>query len=163
MTKWLSDQVTKWLSDQVTKWPSDQMTEWPSDQVTEWPNVWVTEWPSNRMTDWLSDKVTNWPSNWVPEWLNEQMTELSNDQMTGWQDDRKLRRLLAVWYILLWSPVSLDQTNHWKICSKCVYLEDNILSVECGHKSSLIHFSKYSSERSHVWIFFLVWSRYNFL
>ena len=46
--------------------------------------------------------------------------------------------------------ISLDQTNHWKICSKCVYLEDNILSVECGHKSSLIHFSKYSSERSHV-------------
>ena len=53
--------------------------EWPSDQVTEWPSDRVTEWPSDQVTEW-----NEWPS----------------DQMNGWQDDRKLRRLLTVRYIL---------------------------------------------------------------
>ena len=45
--------------------------------ITEWLSEWVNERPSDRVTKWLGD--------WV----------------TGWQDDRKLRRRLTGWYILI--------------------------------------------------------------
>ena len=91
-----------------------------------------TEWPSDRVTEWLSDRVAEWPSDRVTEWTSDQVTE--------WLSNRKLRRRLTGWYILiirtryLWMFEVL--TFMWKMKVSVTYLYEMFVLANYSQSTS---------------------------
>ena len=132
----------------------------------EWPSDWVTKWLSDWITKWLNDKVTQWPRDWMTEWPSDWMTKCLNDQMTKWLGDRMTGSFADYWLygIFYYDPQSLLTKLTIGKYAVSVFILKIISSVWSVDTNHLWYTSANILQKDpNVWIFFLVWSRYNFL